>query len=525
MLFNSYEFVFFLIATLVFYHLSSRQSEIAGRWTLLVCSLAFYSYWNPNNLALILFSIVFNYTLAGIAIRRREAGEAYKKLLIFGIATNLSILAYFKYLNFFIDNITTIDGVEIESFDLVLPLAISFFTFQQIAYLIDVQRGSNRNYSFGQYALFVAFFPQLIAGPIVHAKEMLPQFSRTMTAGLRASNLAVGLTIFGLGLFKKVVIADNIATYSDALFDTTTLDANITFVEAWGGVLAYTLQIYFDFSGYSDMAVGLGRCFGIRLPINFLAPYRATSIIEFWRRWHITLSRFLRNYVYIPLGGNQKGPNRRTVNIVTTMLLGGLWHGAGWTFVLWGGLHGIFIILNHLWRSVLGDRLNFRSRQAARIYGFLCFCLTFFCVCIAWVFFRANSLDSATEILSAMLCLNCIVLPSSYAGVVASLEPFFTFIGIGIQTGDLAYFGGLRQIGWLAFGLAICWTLPPLAIVMRLYRPVLDPGGVLRLEYAHSLARKLIWRPTPIWGIASSILAAIALLSLNQPSAFLYFQF
>ena len=525
MLFNSYEFVFFLIATLVLYHLASRRSETAGRWTLLVCSLSFYSYWNPNNLALILFSILFNYTLAGIAIRRREAGQSNNGLLISGIATNLSLLAYFKYLNFFIHNINTFDGVAIASFDLVLPLAISFFTFQQIAYLIDVQKGSNRNYTFGQYALFVAFFPQLIAGPIVHAKEMLPQFSRTMTAGLRASNLAVGLTIFGLGLFKKVVIADNIAPYSDALFDAAALGANITFIEAWGGVLAYTLQIYFDFSGYSDMAVGLGRCFGIRLPINFLAPYRATSIIEFWRRWHITLSRFLRDYIYIPLGGNRNGPSRRAVNIVTTMLLGGLWHGAGWTFVLWGGLHGIFIVLNHLWRSLLGERLCFRSTFMARIYGFFCFGLTFFCVCIAWVFFRANSLESATEILSAMLCPSCIVLPTSYAGLAASLEPLFTLFGLSVQTGDLAYFGGLRQIGWIAFGLAICWTLPPLAIVMKLYRPVLDPGNVLSLEIGRSLARKIIWRPTTMWGVAASILTAIALLSLNRPSPFLYFQF
>ena len=525
MLFNSYEFVFFLIATLVLYHLASRRSETAGRWTLLVCSLSFYSYWNPNNLALILFSILFNYTLAGIAIRRREAGQSNNGLLISGIATNLSLLAYFKYLNFFIHNINTFDGVAIASFDLVLPLAISFFTFQQIAYLIDVQKGSNRNYTFGQYALFVAFFPQLIAGPIVHAKEMLPQFSRTMTAGLRASNLAVGLTIFGLGLFKKVVIADNIAPYSDALFDAAALGANITFIEAWGGVLAYTLQIYFDFSGYSDMAVGLGRCFGIRLPINFLAPYKATSIIEFWRRWHITLSRFLRDYIYIPLGGNRNGPSRRAVNIVTTMLLGGLWHGAGWTFVLWGGLHGIFIVLNHLWRSLLGERLCFRSTFMARIYGFFCFGLTFFCVCIAWVFFRANSLESATEILSAMLCPSCIVLPTSYAGLAASLEPLFTLFGLSVQTGDLAYFGGLRQIGWIAFGLAICWTLPPLAIVMKLYRPVLDPGNVLSLEIGRSLARKIIWRPTTMWGVAASILTAIALLSLNRPSPFLYFQF
>ena len=525
MLFNSYEFVFFLTSTLVLFHLASRRSETAGRWTLLVCSLAFYSYWNLNNLALIFFSIIFNYTLAGISIRRREAGQSNLALLISGITINLAILAYFKYLNFIINNINTLDGISIASFDLVLPLAISFFTFQQIAYLIDVQKGGNRNYSFSQYALFVAFFPQLIAGPIVHAKEMLPQFSRMTKTSLQASNLAVGLTIFGLGLFKKVVIADNIAPYSDALFDAAALGANLTFIEAWGGVLAYTLQIYFDFSGYSDMAVGLGRCFGIRLPINFLAPYKATSIIEFWRRWHITLSRFLRDYIYFPLGGNRKAPSRRAVNIVTTMLLGGLWHGAGWTFVLWGGLHGVYIVLNHLWRSLLGEHLNFRSTFMARMYGGFCFGLTFFCVCIAWVFFRANSLESATEILSAMLCSSCIVLPTNYAGLAASLEPLFTLLGLSVQTGDLAYFGGLRQIGWLAFGFAVCWALPPLAVVMKLYRPVLDPGNVLSLENSRGFARKVIWRPTVTWGITASILAAIALLSLNRPSPFLYFQF
>jgi|SaaInlStandDraft_6_1057023.scaffolds.fasta_scaffold27026_2 alginate O-acetyltransferase complex protein AlgI len=331
MLFNSYIFIFlFLPIVLLGFHLIGKQGHhrVAIAW-LVGVSLFFYGWWNPAYLGLMLVSILFNYGV-GVSLGRTPRKLSKKPVLIFGVVVNLALLGYFKYANFFVDSLNSITGTNIVLLQVILPLAISFFTFQQIAYLIDAWRGETKEYNFLHYCLFVTFFPQLIAGPIVHHKEMLPQFAKDVVYKLRSKHIAIGLTVFSIGLFKKVVLADGVSVYATPMFDAAEAGVLLTFFEAWGGALAYSFQLYFDFSGYSDMAIGLARMFGIRLPLNFNSPYKATSIIDFWRRWHITLSRFLRDYLYIPLGGSRcRGEPRRFINVMVTMVLGGLWHGAG----------------------------------------------------------------------------------------------------------------------------------------------------------------------------------------------------
>ena len=292
MLFNSYTFIFlFLPTVLLGFHLIGKQGHhrVAIAW-LVGASLFFYGWWNPAYLGLMLVSIFFNYGI-GVSLGGAPKQPNKKPILIFGVIVNLGLLAYFKYANFFVDNLNNIAGTDIVLEQIILPLAISFFTFQQIAYLVDAWRGETKEYNFLHYCLFVTFFPQLIAGPIVHHKEMLPQFAKDVVYKLRSKHLAIGLTIFAIGLFKKVVLADGISVYASPVFDAAEAGVVLTFFEAWGGSLAYTFQLYFDFSGYSDMAIGIARMFGIRLPLNFNSPYKATSIIDFWRKWHITLSR------------------------------------------------------------------------------------------------------------------------------------------------------------------------------------------------------------------------------------------
>ena len=345
MLFNSYTFLLaFLPVALVGFALLRRHgmARASIAW-LVLASFVFYGWWNPVYVALLALTIIVNFS-------RRNARQS-KPLLYLGVAFNLGLLGYYKYLGFFASIADAVAGTGFGAIQVALPLAISFFTFQQIAYLVDAERGLAAEPDFLNYCLFVTFFPQLIAGPIVHHGEMMGQFRETAKRRLKDIDIAVGLTLLAAGLFKKVVVADNLAYYASPVFHAADAGQALGFARAWAGTLAYSLQIYFDFSGYSDMAVGMARLFGIRLPVNFFSPYRAGNIIEFWRRWHMTLSRFLRDYLYLSLGGNRKGPARRYLNLLATMVLGGLWHGAGWTFVAWGLLHGLYLAANHLWRA------------------------------------------------------------------------------------------------------------------------------------------------------------------------------
>jgi D-alanyl-lipoteichoic acid acyltransferase DltB (MBOAT superfamily) len=494
MLFNSFEFLFlFLPVTLAVYFLLGRRQlhEIAITW-LVACSLFFYAWWNPAYLALLVGSILFNYGF-GLALTRRP-GVGGRWLLAAGVAANLGVLGYFKYANFFLENVGRITGSPLQLEAVILPLGVSFITFQKIAYLVDAWQGRTREYNFLHFCLFVTFFPQLIAGPIVHHRDVMPQFTQRALHVFRHENLSVGLSIFLFGLFKKVVIADSLAPFATPIFSAAASGAVLTPAEAWTGALAYAFQLYFDFSGYSDMAIGLARMFGVKLPLNFHSPYKATSIIDFWRRWHMTLSRFLRDYLYIPLGGNRHGPARRYLNLFATMLLGGLWHGAAWNFVVWGALHGFYLFVNHAWRALL-KALGLESLARVRVYRVAAGLLTFLAVLVGWVFFRAADLATALAILASMAGLH-------------GLDPAGAFVHELVPR-DLA-------LKWIVVAAIIAWVLPNTQQVFARFEPALEKitdGG------------RVAWRPGTAWLLICLALALTSLYHMNRVSEFLYFQF
>lgn len=498
MQFSSFTFLFqFLPATLLAFAAARRHSPRAGIMVLVGASLVFYGSWKPIYTLLFLTSIGCNFGLGLLMadpLRRRQFG-------MLGVTLNLAALCYFKYANFLLDTASGLSGVQLPLANIILPLGISFFTFQQIAYLVDVMRGAKVERDIVSYTLFVSFFPHLIAGPLVHHAEMIPQFKRagsTRTAGMAAR----GVAIFVAGLFKKVVIADNLAQFVSPVFAHVDGGGSVAAAWAWLATLGYTLQIYFDFSGYSDMALGLGLLFGIRLPVNFRSPYRATSIIEFWRRWHITLSRFLRDYLYIPLGGNRRGAVRRYANLLLTMLLGGLWHGAGWNFVVWGGLHGLYLCVNHVWHSGRGAAENSGS-AIAKVAGWA---LTFVAVVIAWVFFRAGTMHGAWQMLRGLFGRGGEGTSYASPGILRVMD-----LPMLIGADRLLVAGGVT----VAVALLIALALPnvPQIFGYREYRRAPEPVGFVR------------WRPTLLWAFVIAIAFTIALFGMWQRLEFLYFQF
>ncbi|SFT87538.1 D-alanyl-lipoteichoic acid acyltransferase DltB, MBOAT superfamily [Selenomonas sp. GACV-9] len=387
MLFNSYEFIFiFLPLTFIGFFLLGHKGKkrMATLW-LVLASFFFYGYWDVRYVPLLFGSICFNYWVG----RHLEAKNHCKSWLIFGVLINVLLLGYFKYMDFFLETVNMLAGHSL--FDLphiVLPLGISFFTFTQTAYLVDAYRGESKNESFLTYLEFVTIFPHLIAGPIINHKEMIPQFIADKTFRIDYENIALGLTVFTFGLFKKVVIADMLAVYANAAFGHA---MSLYCAEAWVGALSYTLQLYFDFSGYSEMAIGLALMFNLNMPVNFNSPYQACSIIDFWRRWHMTLGLWVKNYLYIPMGGNRNGELRKMRNLFVSMLIIGLWHGAGWTFVIWGGFHGALLMINHAWR-----------KTAIVLPKAVSWGMTFLCVTLLWVIFRADNIHDAMAVLSSM---------------------------------------------------------------------------------------------------------------------------
>jgi len=400
MLFNSSIFIFlFLPISFAAFFMCKKlgYGKLALAFVAL-SSLIFYGWWDASYLLLLMASIVINYGLSRMIVRSHRKGG----WLAVGVMGNLLCLAYFKYIDFFISNINSLADSALPVQNIVLPLGISFFTFQQIAYLVDTRKGQTDEHNFLHYLVFVTFFAQLIAGPIVHHKQMMSQFVNHHKNAYDWKKAALGIAMFAIGLFKKTLIADELSPYVIPIFDVADQGQTIAFVEAWTAALSYSFQIYFDFSGYSDMAIGLGLLFGVRLPANFLSPYKAKNIIEFWRCWHITLSQFLRDYLYFPLGGNRKGTVRRYINLMMTMLLGGLWHGAGWTFIIWGGLHGLYLIINHGWRALFKSTKGSSNKFMA---VFSC-SITMLAVVVAWVFFRATNLSGALNIISGMIGLN-----------------------------------------------------------------------------------------------------------------------
>ncbi len=483
MLFNSYEFIFLFlpITFFVYFYLNSKRLIVASKSFLVFSSLFFYSYWNPIYLPIILSSMVFNYAV-GTTFLKEIKNINKKVLLSIGILFNIGLLGYFKYMDFFIENFNFIFNSEIGLLNLTLPLAISFFTFQQIAYLVDSCRGETKEYDFLNYSLFVTFFPQLIAGPIVHHKEMMPQFFKTKNLVKNYKNIALGMFIFSIGLFKKVVIADTFAIWVNAGFEN--IEA-LTLFEAWATSLSYTFQLYFDFSGYTDMAIGIALLFNIKLPINFNSPYKALNIQDFWRRWHITLSRFLKDYIYIPLGGNRNGDLQTYNNLMITFLIGGIWHGAGWTFLFWGFLHGFALVIHRIWQ-----KLNFKMNI------FLAWFITFNFINITWVFFRAKEFEDAIKVLKAMLGLTTISFPISFESQLSFLQEYgIVFRGFGQVFGN--------------FHIIIIWIILGFILIFL-------PSKKYFIEYNVSERKK---------AFIIAFMFLYAVFELKKYSEFLYFNF
>ncbi len=500
MLFNSpaYLFLFLPVAVLLYFLLNRwRFGCTASAW-LVLASLFFYGCWNPAYLPLLLLSLLVNFAIGTMlqqAGRSGKVGVVRRVLLPVGICLNLGLLGYYKYADFFVININSLMETTLPLPNLALPVAISFFTFQQIAYLVDCGRENARHLNFLNYCLFVTFFPKLVAGPIVHHQEMMPQFARLRNRLPAPRNMALGLFFFALGLFKKVCIADQFSVWAGTGFAAKNA---LTFFDAWGTSLSYTLQLYFDFSGYSDMAIGSALFFNIVLPVNFDSPYQAVSIQDFWRRWHITLSGWLRDYLYIPLGGSRKGLPRTCLNVFITFLLGGLWHGAGWTFILWGGLHGAALAAQRLWKE--------QGLRLSALLGWLC---TFLFVNASWVIFRAANVSEGLRLLKGMIGLNGIVFS---AGMTQLLEHFSPLRG-QLTTGALLLPGEMR------------WHLLVVGIAVFFLPNSCRIGGLLPAENAAQ--RLLRFRPN-LWQAALTgvfLFCALYQMLRAAPSEFLYFNF
>ncbi|TQV64449.1 MAG: MBOAT family protein [Sulfurovum sp.] len=464
MLFNSYEFIFFFLPVMFigYFLLAQYRYIVASKIWLILGSLFFYGYWNYIYIPLILGSIFINYLIGSQLSRQKD-----RNLLILGILFNVLLLGYFKYTDFFLENFNLFTDSTIPLPHIILPLGISFFTFTQIAFLVDAYKGKVNEYSIFNYMLFVTYFPHLLAGPILHHKEMMPQFDDESNRFKNSQNIAIGLFIFSIGLFKKTFIADNFALWATNGFD---ISHKLYTLEAWATSWSYTMQLYFDFSGYTDMAIGISLMFNIILPINFNSPYKALNIQDFWRRWHITLSRFLRDYIYIPLGGNKVSIYHNYLNLFSVFFIGGIWHGASWMFIIWGSLHGFAIVIHRVWKD-LGFRMN----------SFLAWFITINFINITWIFFRAKDMDSAIKVLSGMFGLN--------------------------GWGDIKITNFLHNIGnsteiMLYFIVAII---------------------ILMSKNSNQLADN--FRPTKKIALAIGLMLALGILSLSKVSEFLYFNF
>ncbi len=481
MLFNSIEFIFFFlpISLFIYFLLNKFKLTTLSKAFLGIASLFFYAWWNIKYLFLIIFSILVNFSLGYILgqIHNNKIKEfiSRKIILIIGLIFNVGLLAYFKYTDFLISTTNVLFKTNINLLHIILPLGISFFTFQKIAYLVDSSKGEVKEYNFLNYLLFVGFFPQLIAGPIVHHKEIMPQFNKLRSKVLNYKNLASGIVLFIIGLSKKVLIADTLSVIVGAGFDKA---QSLTLIEGWLITFAYTFQLYFDFSGYSDMAIGIAKMFNIDLPLNFNSPYKAKNIQDFWRRWHMTLSKFLRDYIYIPLGGNRGSEFLIYKNVIITFFIGGLWHGAAWTFVVWGLLHGIALAFFRFWQKT-----NIILNQ------YLAQFITFLFVCFTWIIFRAKDWTAVKKIFVSLFNFTNIEFPK-------------------IKDFNFIFNHSESQIKWLISDV--------LLIIICFYLCFCSINSI-------ELVKK--FKPNIVWLLGIAVLFCSFILNMNKISEFIYFQF
>src|SRR5215469_14561465 len=526
MLFNSPIFLFAFLPATVGLYLLLRQfagpRAILG--LLLGASLFFYAWWNPLYLPLLGGIAVFNF-LVGRAItaqRRADRASRVRLLLIFGIAVDLLVLGYFKYTDFLIDTANTVLRTDFLLQNIVLPLGVSFFTFQKIAYLVYTSRGQVSEHDFLEYCFFVMFFPQLLAGPITHHSEIFSQVKGPFAFAIRPSNFMLGLTIFVIGLFKKVVLADHFAPIVSGVYDAAAAGQTLDFFTAWQGAIAFKLQLYFDFSGYSEMALGAARLFGIQLPLNFNSPLRAINVVDYWRRWHMTLSRWLRDYSYIPLGGSRCSTRRLYFNLMVTMALSGLWHGAAWHFVFWGSLQGGAMVMNHAWRSVWRPINAWWSNTVARL-------VTFFGLTVVLVTHRAPSMDVAVRIFHGMFNL-----PRTWHDAVGPIAGGLGWLGVHFDGPPVTADQRILVL-WLILWLGVVWYLPNTQQMLARWHPAFNYGVAERerdpplLERATPVTRlvpwRMEWRPNAAAAVFVGLLAALAFLNLHHVSEFLYFKY
>ena len=546
MLFNSYEFVFlFLPATLAGFFLLGRTSRAWALGWLIVASLFFYAWWRPLNVLIIAPSILVNFALARLLLRLRSdqaRARTARLVLALGIVFNIAFLGYFKYVNFFSTVVNDVAGTHFFLEQVILPLGISFITFQKIAFLIDVHARRIESFTLGDYCLFVLFFPQLIAGPIVHYREMMPQFHKA-SCRFDKESIAVGLTLFLMGLFKKVVLADGVAAHVSPIYEVVATGGDASFFPAWMAAVGFTLQIYFDFSGYTDMALGLARCFGVRLPPNFDSPLKASSIIDFWLRWHMTLTRFLTAYLYNPLvlwltrrrlaagksvlGGRDARIGGAYFHLlagptVLTMFISGLWHGAGYVFILWGLLHGLYLSINHAWRMI-GPKLFSDKASYHRFMRPVGFVLTFLAVVVAMVLFRSPTVGTASELLQGMFGLNSITLPQQIFDRLGPLTPMLRPIVSASATAGGSGAEFTATLMWILSLLLIALALPNSLQILSRYEPAI--GVKRRAEDLGRWARVPDWRPTLPWAFLMSAIAVASVIKLGGKSEFLYWQF
>ncbi|MDK9707013.1 MAG: MBOAT family protein [Desulforhopalus sp.] len=483
MVFNSFSFLLlFLPVTLLgFYFFARRDRRWAAGW-LVVASLYFYGSWDLRYIPILLASICINYWTCRRILAAHDTHR--KKWLTASIVFNLSLLGFFKYANFFIHSINQITAADLPVLHILLPLGISFFTFTQISLLVDAYHRKIKEVNFPHYLLFTSYFPYIIAGPILHHQEMMPQFSDPEHYQVKADNFAIGVSLFVFGLGKKLLIADNLASAIQPVF----AGGDPQFFQAWLGMLAYTMQLYFDFSGYSDMAVGVSRLMGFHIPVNFHSPYKATSVSDFWQRWHISLSRFLRNYLYIPLGGNREGQLKRYRNLILTMLLGGLWHGANWTFVVWGGLHGLYLCVQHGWQHMMEKY----PRPPAALTDFLGRILTFIAVVVAWCFFRAPDVASAFGVLAGMIGCNGVSAVTEIDSLGYTMLVLSTFVAFCMpNTNELFLYSDKER------------------------KTKLRSPSIITIH----------WSPRLLWSITVGCILALCILSIERTNDFIYAQF